>query len=317
MILIARSCRRTCHEATIKRLTENKKAARARDQKKDDQIKELQAQRLALQNSTEQRLAAIKLRERSLAAREANVQKIERRQAQVKRYLDDNEKKFHQDRIALEQLRNSIAVRIEQTSDYISHGLSLFSSRRASHNSSRASISEVSIELARGISVPSKASGRQVPLALCSVNAPVSAEVFITAPPSERNAVRRRANTGNLHRRFAPELQVQQSQLPVSVACVERRLPSEGDLQEILSASKKSYIPISVRMKQLGAQAAPVASKPESKLQSKQADALKQPKTSILRLAVVASPRVAAPRYNTRSVARNANKAGALPRLWI
>jgi phosphatidylserine/phosphatidylglycerophosphate/cardiolipin synthase-like enzyme len=209
MILIARSRRRTCHEATIKRLTENKRTARARDQKKDDQIKELQAPLLALQQATEQRLSEMEMREKNIAAREADVQKVERRQAQVERYLDDKEKKFHQDRIALEQLRYSIAIRAQHTPNDSSQGLSASCIRRASHNSTCASISEVSIELAGCISVSSSASSHQEPASSCSVDATESWGLSATAQHSERNAIRRRAHTGHLHRRYAPEFQFQ------------------------------------------------------------------------------------------------------------
>jgi hypothetical protein len=309
--------RRSCHEATLARLAQNKKASRARDLEKDVQIKELQAQLLALQNATEQRLAAIESRERDVAAREMNVQKVERRQAQVHQYLSDKETKLHHDRIALEQLRTSIKTRVEDSIDRVVHPPVLPSTKRVRLNSTSASISEVSIELGRGTSLSSRASTRYKTNEPSQANTLDSFESCKAIPCSERHAVRRKGNKGNLHRQYAPASRTHQSQIPVPVVCSERKLPSEGDLRKILSVSRQSNIPISTRIKKLRAEASSGVTKPESGLQTTKPSVTKQPKTVHKSSVAVCSPSVAQPRYNTRSVARNANKAGALPRLWI
>lgn len=305
--------RRKCHEASLRRLKEQKKAARARDNEKNSRIEELEAQLLVLQTATEEVSAALDLREQDISAREAKVKQSERRQAQVAKYLDNKERKLHEDRAAFEQLRSSVPTHtIERSTivpDQVFHPLIV----QANRNSSSSSISKVSIELARGAISTSSSQSLGTSAQLDATRAPCMVESQMSDHLSNANAVRRRAHTGNLRKRYAPISGSEPSQLPLPEAFEERKLPSEGDLHEVLfSSSKRSNIPISTRMKQLQAGVTSTCGKPASVLQSTNTNVKRQRKIPKNPLAV-ALPSVASQRYKTRSIARNAKEV-AVPR---
>jgi hypothetical protein len=185
---------------------------------------------------------------------------------------------------------------------------------RSSGSSSSTFASEVSIELARGnaVSLDDSASF-DFPAGSQELCAPESDEYHATAQPSNRNAMRRRANTGNLRRRYAlPETPCHPSKIPIPVAPTERKLPSEGDIHGVLSASSKSNIPISTRMRQLNENVSLVFNKADTMLEGKNINVPKS-KKGAKKAAVILDPKATRqPYYNTRSAVRIANKAGCL-----
>jgi hypothetical protein len=300
-------CSRKCHEATLQQLEKYTKAAEARDNEKNARIQALEAELLALQNATEEVTFALELHEREMQTRGARVDKQERQQAQIAKHLEGKERKLLQDRAAFDQLCSSRVGFITRTSIELS--------TRPSSNSASSSVSKVSQNLAEGV----KSSSTYVVGASCAplgvAPAPVSQTVEL---PSNKNIVRRRANTGNLHKRYAPVERSHPSRIPLPVeAFTEHKLPSEGDLYGALKASKRSNIPISTRVLRSKAHMPTITAKPDDVIQTKNTNVQKQRKGSENTSPVIQQvvPLVAPHRYHTRGAARNANKALTLRQL--
>lgn len=307
------------HEAILQQFKEHQKIAQNRETEKKARIHALEAELLALQNATEAVTSALDLREMEMNLREAQMNKRERQLAQIAKRLEDKETKLRQERAAIEQLRSSSIDSVKRATIVTAGQMLHHSSLATSESSFLSSVPEVSCDLAEDtISANGSLVGGEssAPVAMARVLKSDSTHVQVS--PFNKNALRRRANTTNLHKRYAPVIGCQSSGIALPTeASTDHKLPSEGDLHEVLKASKRSNIPVSTRMKQGKARVTTSRAKLDLVIDTKNVNTLEKPKggknTSPINQQV--APPVAPHRYHTRGAARNANKALALRQL--
>lgn len=315
---IHRSSRKR-HKAILRQFKEHQKIAQNRETEKNARIHALEAELLALQNATEAVTSALELREMEMDLREAQMDKRERQLAQIAKQLEDKETKLRQDRAAIEQLRFSSIESITRATIVEAGQMLDQSSLATSESSFSSSVSEVSCDLAEDtISANDSLVGGESSASVGMARVLKSDSTHEHDLLPNNNALRRRANTTNLHKRYALFVGCQPSEIPhPAEASTDHKLPSECDLYEVLKASKRSNIPVSTRMKQGKAKVETGRAKPDLVIETKNVNTLEKPKggKNASPLDQQVAPPVAPHRYHTRGAARIANKALALRQL--